>query len=203
MSLKSILKKPAGKITGQESVSKAKDIMQSRSGLSILGSISFFESAFPLPILTDPFLVAAVLLDRLRVLRLILITTVTSVLGGVCAYFAAVWFLTDLLNMVSPELVHEFQKISEQNGAGTFIITLIGAVTPVPYTVVAWTVAVTEGSLWAFIGASFLGRGFRYCVVGYTTYRFGPAAVSYARKYIGLASILLVLLAIAYWWIKM
>ncbi|NCT01980.1 hypothetical protein GW766_01860, partial [Candidatus Parcubacteria bacterium] len=40
-------------------VEKAREIVQSRSGMTILALVSFFESALPIPILTDPFLIAA------------------------------------------------------------------------------------------------------------------------------------------------
>ena len=100
-------------------------------------------------------------------------------------------------------MIDQFNMMVREQNASTFMLTAIGAVTPVPYTIVAWVVAVLQGSLLVFTLASVLGRGFRYGVVGYATYRFGPAAVSYIKKYLGVASlIVLVAAAAAYFFLK-
>lgn len=191
------------KVLRANSVQKAQEVIRSRSGLAVLATISFIESALPVPILTDPFLVAAILVDRARAVRLVLVTMVTSVLGGLCAYFMATFFFEFILQWMTPAMAEEFHALAATNGGSALALTLVGAVTPIPYTIVAWVVAVLEGSLLAFIVASVLGRGFRYTIVGYASYRFGPAAVSWARRYIGIASILLVLLVALYFWIKL
>jgi membrane protein YqaA with SNARE-associated domain len=184
-------------------VEKASAVVRSRSGITILGIVSFLESALPIPILTDPFLIAAILLDRVHVKRYIIVTTVTSALGGVAAYYMAYYFIDILLGLMPLSMVEEFQTIVSGTEISTMMLTLVGAVTPVPYTASAWAVAVLQGSIAVFIVGSLLGRGFRYAIVGYCAYKFGPLAISYAKKYIGIASVVVLILIILYILLKL
>lgn len=184
-------------------VSRAKKTLQARSGLMVLSAISFFESALPVPILTDPFLIAAILVDKKNTVKLVLATTLASAAGGVAALLIAAFFFDSISSLMSPSMMAEFSKISESNSSGTFVLTLMGAFTPIPYTIVAWVVAVLKGSVFTFIIASIIGRGSRYALVGFCVYKFGPAALSYAKRYIGLTSIVVVLLAAIVFWLKM
>ncbi len=184
-------------------VSKAKKVLEARSGVKALSLISFFESSLPLPIFTDPFLIAAILIDKKNTHRLILATTIFSVLGGVAAYFMALFFFEALSSWASPSAMTEFNNLVSSSDSNAFMVTLIGAVTPVPYTITAWVVAVMQGGLLAFVTASIIGRSFRYIIVGYCVYHFGPLAVSYAKRYVGLASVLVLILAGIFFWYKM
>lgn len=191
------------KVLAAPSVGKAQKILQSRGGIWMIAVIAFIESALPLPILTDPFLVAGILLNRTKAFEITLITTVSSVIGGVAAYFSAVLFLETILNWMSPGVVAQFQNMVSNTEANTFVLTIVGAVTPVPYTLVAWAVAALQGGILVFIVASVVGRAIRYSIVGYCVYRFGPAAMQYARRYVGLTSLVILVLAVAYVWYKM
>ena len=188
---------------GTTSVQKAKQLMRSRSGLTIMAAISFAESALPLPLLTDPFLVAAILLYRAQAVKFVIVTTLASTVGGVVAYYMATYFFEMLLSVMNTSAVHEFNTLLQNGESSVWLLTLIGAITPIPYTAVAWVLAVLEGSIIIFIIGSILGRGFRYAVVGYCAYRFGPLAVSYAKRYVGLTSIVLIGLAVVYFWLKL
>lgn len=187
----------------QPSVSRAEKIMQSRYGTWLLGLVSFIESALPVPIITDPFLIAAILLDRKRSWYFVLYTIVSSVIGGIAAYFMAALFFDWLMQFMSAGVTEQFNALVASNDTNTFLLTLLGAVTPIPYTLVAYAVAVLEGSLLLFIAASVIGRSFRYIVVGYSVYKFGPYAVQYAKRYLGITSILLVLLAAVLFYLSM
>lgn len=191
------------KVLATDSVSKARKLLGSRSGLWMISTISFIESALPLPLLTDPFLVAAVLANRANVGRIIFLTTFFSVLGGIFAYLSAALFFEVIMNYMTPNMVEQFQSMVVSNQANTFVLTIMGAVTPVPYTIVAWVVAVLNGSLLVFVGASTLGRGLRYLIVGYSVYRFGPLAISYTKRYLGVVSVVVLLLVGVYIWLKM
>lgn len=203
MSLQQKLETQVETALSSESVKKAEEVIDSRSGTVMIAIISFLESAFPVPILTDPFLIAAILVNRTKAFRLVVVTTIASVAGGVCAYIAAAFFFDILLEYMTPFMVDEFNSMVSSNDSSAFILTLIGAVTPIPYTIVAWVVAVIEGGLAIFIAASVLGRGFRYALVGFCTYKFGPLAVSYARRYIALTSVVLVILVAFYLLLKL
>lgn len=203
MSLEKDLETNIEEVLKASSVKKAESLVRSRSGLTILAAISFIEAATPLPILTDPFLIAAILVDRVKTARLVFVTTIASVAGGVFAYFIAQFFLEALLQFLTPAMIEEFNTLVETNESGTFLITLAGAVTPIPYTIVAWVIAVMQGSILIFIIASLLGRGVRYLIVGYLTYHFGSIAVSYIKRYVGLVSVVVLIALALYVWLKM
>lgn len=186
-----------------KTVRKAKDVVASKHGQVILGLISFFESATPFPIITDPFFIAAVMLDRGRVVRLTIITIVSSALGGVAAYFTALFFFDLLSSLMPATFMNEFNALVNNNQYSTTALTLIGAVTPVPYTTTAWVIAALKGNVLVFFVASLFGRGIRYGLVGYATYRFGNLAIGYAKRYTAIASVVVLLLAALYFWHKL
>lgn len=179
------------KILETRTVERARDLMMSRSGHVLLVAISFLEAALPIPIITDPFLIAAIMANRLKVVYLVVITTISSVIGGFFAYLSVLWFRDTLIAFLSPELQDSLRMMVEGEQQGTFLLTIIGAVTPVPYTMVGWAIALIEGSPVVFILGSILGRGFRYSVVGWSVYKFGPMAVTYAKRSIFITSLIL------------
>jgi membrane protein YqaA with SNARE-associated domain len=185
------------------SVGRAQKKLQSKLGLWLIAIISFLESALPIPLITDPFLIAGVLLNRKKTVLIVFITTVSSVIGGLFAYASALFFLEVLMQFMSTNMVSEFNSLVNDTQTNTFVITILGAITPIPYTLVAWLIAALQGSVVMFLLASILGRSLRYAVVGYSVYRFGPAASQYARRYIGLISIAIFILAGLYVWHKM
>tara|TARA_B100000508_G_scaffold97182_1_gene76129 strand:- start:5819 stop:6430 length:612 start_codon:yes stop_codon:yes gene_type:complete len=191
------------KVLETQSVTKAQRIMQSRSGVLIISMISFVESALPIPLLTDPFLAAGIILNRQKTTVIVIAATAASVIGGLFAFASAALFFDVLVNWMTPGMVDQFNNIVENNDGNTLVLTIVGSVTPVPYTLVAWAVAVIKGSLGVFLVASIFGRGARYVIVGYCTYKFGPAALTYARKYLAITSLFILLLAFAYIWYKM
>jgi membrane protein YqaA with SNARE-associated domain len=200
MSVETEIEHKIEEVLEANTVAKATAVIKSRFGLATLALISFFESALPIPLVTDPFMIAAILLNRAHTARIVLITTIASTLGGVAAYFMALFFFDFLLQYLPPVALNEFYELLN-NGSGetnTLIITLLGAVTPIPYTTTAWVVGVLQGSLLVFIIGSIIGRGFRYVIVGYSMYFFGDLAFKYAKKYIGIISVFLVVVAIVY-----
>lgn len=171
---------------------------QSRYGLWFLGATSFVESVLVIPLISDPFLVGYILSNRTKVYRAVFVTTLTSVAGGVVAYLAAAFVIEIFLNTftsVSPEELHQMTQHFE---TGTFLITLIGALTPVPYTVVAIAAGSVQANLFVFIAASFVGRGSRYVLVGAITYLIGPRALPLIQRYIRVLTVVLVVFLCAY-----
>lgn len=183
-------------------VLKLKTLVRSKYGTSILATIAVVESLLPLPILTDPFLVTAVLVDRKRVLKLVLVTTISSVIGGVLAFIIAWYFRDALLSVLSPDVAITLQTFIAQDQS-TYLLTIIGAITPVPYTIVAWAVALSGGNLLVFTLASIIGRCVRYGIVGWCSYTFGPTALRYAKRSILLTSAVLLILVGLYIWLKL
>lgn len=178
-------------------------LLQSKIGLWLIAAISFFESALPVPLITDPFMVAGILANRTRAWQIILITIITSILGGLAAFSMAAFFFDVLTTYMTSAMQVEFQSMIEFGASETFVTTLTGAVTPIPYTITAWVVAAAGGSFWLFLGASLIGRSFRYITVGYCTYKFGPSALQYARRSLAISSFAILVFVGLYIWLKL
>mgnify|MGYP001819752968 CR=1 FL=1 len=191
------------KVLNTRTVTRAQLLMGSRSGLWLVGIISFVESLLPVPIITDPFMVACILANRSRAGLVVFITLITSVLGGICAFIMARYFFSLLEAMMTNNMLEQFQSLIAMDSSNTLLVTLVGAMTPIPYTITAWVVAVGEGSLILFIIASVFGRGFRYGVVGLCTYWFGPRALTYARRSLGVTTVVMLTLVALYVWLKL
>ena len=81
---------------------------------------------------------------------------------------------------------------------GVFWFTLMGAFTPVPYTLVGMAAGFVKANLAVFIVASVVGRSIRYAIVGYLIYYYGEQALQIAQRRIWLASFVAVALGVAY-----
>ncbi len=177
---------------------KVHAFLKTKWGLWGLGFISFWESALPVPILTDPFLIIYILANQKKSLLAVLVTTCTSVAGGVAAYFAALTVKEPILSFFSDEFVAQFNDIAVRMQAETFAMSILGAVTPVPYTTVALAAGFVEGSVWLFILASLIGRGARYSVVAYVTYKVGALSNGASRRPLFLLSAATVIILTVY-----
>lgn len=179
-----------------EEISKSSGGMfRSRFGLWFLGIISFAESMLFAPIVTDPFMVAYILFNRARTFVAVMVTTLTSVAGGVMAYLIAVYFIDLAFNYLSPDAVAQFTELSTKYGDSVFVLAFLGALTPIPYTLTAVVAGAIKGNLLLFILGSFIGRAIRYGIVGYLAYRFGEEAMKIVRGNIKLITVVAFILA--------
>lgn len=176
-------------------------LARSRHGLWLLAFVSFIEAALPVPIITDPFLVGYILANRTNTFKATIVTTISSVMGGVFAYYTVALMFTSIIDWFGHETVASI-RVAGDAPLSVVMATLIGAVTPVPYTFTAWAVALVGGGVVWFIGASMVGRGMRYIVVASAAYYVGPGALAVARRHIGIASMVVVVLAILFMFYK-
>jgi membrane protein YqaA with SNARE-associated domain len=177
--------------------------LRSRFGVWCIGLVSLAEALLPIPIITDPFLVAGILANRARAVWIVGLVSVSSVVGGLLAYLTARYFFNVLMSYMSTAAAAEFTNMLAFGASSTFLATLVGAVTPVPYTIVTWVIGAADGNLWLFILASVIGRTGRYAIVGYATYRYGAQALVYARQSAWLTSAVIALLVLLYLWLKL
>lgn len=178
-------------------------LLQSRAGVWIIAAISFIESALPIPIITDPFIVAAILANRKQTALLVVVSIASSVVGGLMAFLMALFFFDVIAAHMTENMSQQFAELGSFGHSDTFVTSIAGAVTPVPYTITAWFVAVAGGSLSVFLFASVIGRGVRYGIIGYCAYLFGPAALRYARRSLTITSIIILALIAVYIWLKL
>lgn len=178
---------------------QAGGVFRSRFGLPLLGMISFVESALVVPIITDPFLVAYILANRAQAMLAVTVTTLSSAFGGVVAY-AMAHALFDFIagRFLTGQHLAEFYVMAERFGEGVFVLTLLGAITPIPYTIVALAAGFVTAPFSIFLFATILGRGARYALVGYLTHRFGEQAMREVRERVTVLTIAAIALAVLY-----
>ena len=151
----------------------------------ILAGISFAESVFA-PILIDPFLIALILAKRSAWLKFVVISVVFSVIGGLFGYLLGALFF-DFIGKWVIEFYHledEFAAITSKVGDNAFAFVLLGAVTPIPYKLVAIASGLGQLNFVTFFFASVVGRLLRLGLVGWATYMVGPHAVPLIRRHL-------------------
>lgn len=158
-----------------------------------LGVISFTESSF-MPILVDPFLVALTLAKPHKWLWYALLATVTSVMGGLFGYLLGALFFDVVGERIVAfyNLESVFEKTVASFDANTFLFTLIGALTPIPYKIVALVGGFLNITIVWFIVASLIGRAARFMIVGYVTRVFGAYALSKLSKRVSMVTVAVV-----------
>ncbi len=154
-----------------------------------LFAISFMESSF-FPIPPHPLLGLMCLARPSMALRYGLICTIASVLGGLFGYaIGALLFASvgqSLLNILG--LSESFPVAAcYLREFGAEIILIKGA-TPIPFKLITITSGFIGLSLFTFIWASILSRGFQFMLVGVLFWKFGAPIRAFLDKYLAWAS---------------
>lgn len=158
-----------------------------------LSAVSFSESSF-FPVPPDIILIAILLTaERARWFFYSLLTTITSVLGGLLGYLiGAVFFGLFGESIVAfYGLEEELVYVTEQFGRHAFLTIFIAAFTPIPYKVFTITAGLLHIPLLVFIAASLLGRGARFFFVGYALHRYGKRVSDILYSYFNAMSFLI------------
>ncbi|MEL6803113.1 MAG: VTT domain-containing protein [Bacteroidota bacterium] len=173
--------------------------LRSRYADWILGAIAFAESVFA-PILIDPFLIALILARPERWIRYVWISIIFSLTGGVVAYFLGALFYDVIGTWIvnSYGLENQFSVITRSVDENGFVFVLLGALTPIPYKLVALASGVVQVNLMTFVVASIVGRILRLGLVGWATYLVGPRALPVIRRHLLLLTSILGVLLLGY-----
>ena len=147
-----------------------------------LAIVSFIESSF-FPIPPDVMVVPMVLSKKYSYLKIFLIATVFSVLGGVFGYLIGHLFID--LAMYVIEFYNYDNKVlklkmdlSQGSGMMIWLGTLfLAGFTPLPYKVFTITSGLIAFDLFIFIIISFISRGLRFFLVSFLTEKFGEKFV--------------------------
>ncbi len=143
-----------------------------------LSIVSFVESSF-FPIPPDVMIVPMVLAKKDSYLKIFLIATVFSVLGGIAGYLIGYLFID--LAMYVIEIYNYESKVlklkmdlSQGSGMVIWLGTLfLAGFTPLPYKVFTITSGLIAFDINAFIIISFISRGLRFYLVSILTAKFG------------------------------
>ena len=166
---------------------KCVKLASSRIANYALGFVSFIESFF-FPVPPDLMIVPMVVAKKENYLKIFLIATIFSVLGGLVGYMLGVFFLD--ISMVIIELygyeekVFEIQnKMSSKEGfvfwAG---IMFLAGFTPLPFKLFTIASGIVSFNIIVFFIICLFTRGLRFFIVSYLTYLFGNKFSTFIEK---------------------
>lgn len=150
-----------------------------------LAGLSFSESMF-FPIPPDVMLAPMSLSQPDKAWRFALITTITSILGGIAGYalgyFAFDLWILPLIN--ETKYVDKFDHVKQWfNDYGVWIVFLAGF-SPIPYKFFTITAGLLQMALLPFFIASLVGRGARFFLVAALMRWGGSAMEAKLRDYV-------------------
>lgn len=167
-------------------------------GVVGLAVISFAESSF-FPIPPDVLLIPMSFMNRKLALFYSLVTTVSSVLGGIFGHIIGRKLGKPLLTKLFKE-----DKINKVEGYfkkyGGWSIAIAGF-TPIPYKIFTISAGVFNVRMTTLIGASILGRGARFFIEGLFILVLGDAAKYYIQNYFEILTIGITVLCIIFYFI--
>ncbi len=178
---------------------KMMDAARSPNAERALFVVSFAESSFfPLPpdLMLGPMAAAA----PSKWVRLAVICTVASVLGGLAGYAIGMFLMDQVGRYIldffgySGEREMELRAFYDEYGA--WFIFLKG-LTPIPYKLVTILSGALHFSIPIFIAASIITRGLRFALVAYVFQRFGPQIAPIMEKRMGLVLVVVAVVIVA------
>ena len=167
---------------------KCLDLASHKSSNFYLGLVSFIESSF-FPIPPDVMIIPMVIANKKKFIKIFLIASIFSVLGGIFGYLIGYLFLDLAMNVIEfygYETKVENLKISMLEGSGfiTWLSVLfLAGFTPVPYKAFTIASGIISFNLFIFILVSLISRSLRFFIVAYLSYKFGELFTKYMNEY--------------------
>ena len=177
-----------------------------------LAIISFAESSF-FPIPPDVIIVPMVIAKKNDYLKVFLIATLFSALGGLLGYFIGLYFFEIGMSVVEfygyeEKLINLKEGLSKGSGLYIWLATLfLAGFTPLPFKVFTITSGMIGFNLFIFFLICLISRGLRFFIVSYLSYKFGDPFNRFmktnAAKWFTLLGVLIVLIfAVIYFIVK-
>ncbi|MBU0723237.1 DedA family protein [Patescibacteria group bacterium] len=158
---------------------------------------SFAEASF-FPIPPDILLIAILLTNSAQWIWYCLVTTLSSVAGGIFGYVIGYFFFVfvgkPLIAFYNLEVAVAQVGILFSDNA--FWTIFFAAFTPIPFKVFTIVAGLFHINFGIFLTASLLGRGMRFFAIGYLLRRFGKKISVLLYKYFNIFSLLFALLII-------
>ena len=167
---------------------KCLELAAHKSSNFYLGLVSFIESSF-FPIPPDAMIIPMVIAKKKEYLKIFLIASIFSVLGGIFGYLMGYLFF-DLAMYVIEFYGYQNKvenlKLSMSNGNGFLVwisILFLAGFTPLPYKAFTISSGLIAFNLSVFIIVSIISRSFRFFIVSYLSYKFGELFTEYMEKH--------------------
>jgi len=167
---------------------KCLELAAHKSSNFYLGLVSFIESSF-FPIPPDAMIIPMVIAKKKEYLKIFLIASIFSVLGGIFGYLIGYLFF-DLAMYVIEFYGYQDKvenlKLSMSEGSGFLAwlsILFLAGFTPLPYKAFTISSGLIAFNLPVFIIVSLISRSLRFFIVAFLSYKFGELFTEYMEKH--------------------
>ena len=167
---------------------KCLDLAAHKSSKYYLALVSFVESSF-FPIPPDVMVIPMVISKKSDFIKIFLITTIFSVMGGILGYLIGAFFFdfgSQIMSFYGYE--NKLSNIKENlvNSDGFYAwlgILFLAGFTPLPYKVFTIASGLISFNFFIFIFISLVSRGLRFFIVSYLSYKFGNLFTEFMEKH--------------------
>ena len=149
-----------------------------KSSKIFLAIVSFVESSF-FPIPPDVMIVPMVIAKKRDYLKIFVIASLFSTLGGLLGYFIGAYFLDFGMSVVGfydyeDKVLNLKNNLTMGTGLYIWLATLfLAGFTPLPFKVFTITSGMIGFNLFIFLFICLISRGLRFFIVSYFSYKFG------------------------------
>ena len=167
---------------------KCLDLASHKSSNFYLGVVSFIESSF-FPIPPDAMIVPMVIAKKKEYVKIFLIASIFSVLGGIFGYLIGYLFFdlaTHVIDFYGYQDKVQNLKLSMSQGSGFLAwlsILFLAGFTPLPYKAFTISSGLIAFNLPIFIIVSLISRSLRFFIVSYLSNKFGEYFTEFMDKH--------------------
>ena len=167
---------------------KCLELAAHKSSNFYLGLVSFVESSF-FPIPPDVMIIPMVIAKKREYIKIFLIASILSVLGGIFGYLIGYLFFdlaVYLIEFYGYQDKVENLKLNMSQGSGflTWLsILFLAGFTPLPYKAFTISSGLIAFNFPIFIVVSLISRSLRFFIVAYLSYKFGELFTEFMEKH--------------------
>ena len=181
-----------------------------KSSKFYLALVSFAESSF-FPIPPDIMIIPMVIAKKNDYLKIFLIATFSSAVGGLLGYFIGSFFLDLAMGVIEfygyeEKVINLKDNLSSGNNFILFLGTLfLAGFTPLPFKVFTITSGIIGFNIFIFFIVCLISRGLRFFVVSYLSFKFGDTFSKImekdAAKWFSIFGLIIVAIAVTIYFI--
>ena len=167
---------------------KCLNLAAHKSSKYYLALISFIESSF-FPIPPDVMVIPMVISKKSHFIKIFVIATIFSVLGGILGYFIGAFFFDIGMQIMGiygyeDKLINLKNNLINSEGFYAWLgILFLAGFTPLPYKVFTIASGLIGFNILIFILISLISRGLRFFVISYLSYKFGDLFTQFMNKH--------------------
>ena len=167
---------------------KCLNLAAHKSSKYYLALVSFIESSF-FPIPPDVMVIPMVISKKNDFIKIFLISTIFSVLGGILGYFIGAFFFDLSMQVMSfygyENKLTDFKNnlINSEGFYAWLGILFLAGFTPLPYKVFTIASGLISFNILIFIFISLISRGLRFFIVSYLSFKFGHLFTEFMNKH--------------------